>query len=504
MKGQTNTFFSSKVKASTTWALLIWLLLLTIQTDASVLNSKSRATDLVTNDTTLSVMLRKTLAGNTLRQVFHYPKSVERFYSQSQFQPRWISPEKDIRKTWEALLLLDCVLQFGLNHVDYHPNELLYSTMHDIMDTPLTVSPSQKVWFDLLLTDAMITFINHLHFGKLNPVYTSNMIDKGEISGFCADDILRDAIQQNDFMSAVLNVQPKVKEYVLMQDYMRLLKGQYVGDCYEASEPIVRKLAINMERLRWAAINEDSFILINIPSYTLKLRIPDTTYSFKVVVGKPANPTPVLQSSITHFSTAPDWKVPRNIFIKEMLPKALKNTNYLENNHFAIYNRNGTYVPAVKDSLMMVKRNPERYFMRQSAGCDNALGLVVFRFQNAFDIYLHDTPDQQFFDLNERALSHGCIRVQHAEELASLLLDLDGQKQSNKLLHQAIIDYQPRDFKLRKVIPLKITYLTCEIGDIGVVEYEDIYKQDTALEFAFYGKDSSLPGKRLEIKSTNR
>jgi murein L,D-transpeptidase YcbB/YkuD len=499
MKFLTSISFITKMKVRIAFAFFLTLHFM-VQSDAMALipEAKSVSMDSNINDTSVNAVIRDVIIANAGKKMFYYPKSLERFYSNSQFQPKWIKPDNDNKKSWAALLMLDCVLQFGLNHTDYHPKELLFTTMHDILEKPLTLSASQKAWFDMLLSDALITFMNHLHFGKLNPIYTHDIVDKGETAGFCAEEILMEAMKQNDFMSAVLIVQPKIKEYVLMQDYMRLLKGQYIGDCYEAPEGIVRKLAINMERLRWAAINEDAFIHINIPSYVLKLHVPDTTYRFKVVVGKPVNPTSVLRSSITYFSTAPDWKVPKNIFVKEMLPKALKNPLFMENNHLAIYDDKGKFVVAVKDNLMMVKKNPERYFMRQSAGCDNALGLIVFRFQNPFDIYLHDTPEQQFFEREIRALSHGCIRVQFAEKLASILLNQDGQEQKIKVMHQAMANYLPKNFTLKKPIPLIITYLTCEVNEDGIVEYDDIYKQDKALELAFYGVISSSLVKELK------
>jgi len=441
MEPLTNSCLTTKRQGCIALVLLVSLLFLTLPADASVLNSL-KSISRPGNDTSVKAAIKKVLTTKAEVRTFHYPESVGRFYSRSEYQPVWITAENDVRKTWEALLMLDCVLQFGLNHAHYHPKELLYSTMHDILDSTSKVDPIQKAWFDMLLSDALITFINHLHFGKLNPIYTNVIVDR-----------------------------------------------QYLDDCYETQEGVARKLAINMERLRWATINEDMYIQINIPSYTLKLHVRDTTYLFKVVVGKPVSPTPVLQSSITYFATAPDWKVPKSIFIKEILPKAIKNPAYIENNHFAIYDSKGNYVAAVKDSLIMVKRNPERYFLRQSAGCDNALGLVVFRFQNTFNIYLHDTPQQQFFDLKDRALSHGCIRIQHAEKFADLLLTLDGQQSKNKELHQAMAKYKPKNFNLRKPVPLIITYLTCEMSDEGIVEYDDIYLQDKALELAFYGAE---------------
>ena len=189
------------------------------------------------------------------------------------------------------------------------------------------------------------------------------------------------------------------------------------------------------------------------------------------------------------------------------IPKVLENEIYeiadINKHDIVIYDLKGKYVSPIEDSLMVIKKAPDRYYMRQSAGCDNALGRVVFRFQNAFDIYLHDTPEQQFFDRDVRALSHGCIRIQQAEQFAAILLNLDGQKKNNKILHQAMSSYQVRVFNLIKPIPLKITYLTCEIGENGIVEYPDIYKQDAALEQAFYGIEKAQRVKQVILKNSN-
>ncbi|WGQ09841.1 hypothetical protein QG516_25340 [Pedobacter gandavensis] len=419
-----NTCFAIKIKL---YFLLVFLLPLCTRTAASVVNSAPAFKSQLSQDKAVASVIRKVLQSGLETKKFHFPKSVLRLYSRSEFQPIWITPEKDILKTWEALLILDCVLQFGLNHADYHPNDLLYSTMHDILEKPSKVNAGQKAWFDMLLSDALITIMNHLHFGKLNPVFTPAKLDQGEVQGFCAEDILLDALRQPDFMAAVLNVQPKLREYVLMQDYMKLIKCQYADDCYETPEGLVRKLAINMERLRWEAIQEATFIQVNIPSYTLKLQLPDTSYLFKVVLGRPSSPTPVLHRSVSRFSTV-------------VRPVA-----------------------------------------------DQVYGGVFFKFQNTFGIYINDALEQQLFEPEMRALSPGYIQVQQGEKLAKILLNVDGQMQKYDLLHQAIVDAQQKTFNLKRPIPLKITYLTCAIDENGIVEYDDIYKMDKALELAFYG-----------------
>lgn len=434
-------------------------------------------------DSALSAEIQRQLLSNELN--LYYPNSVKRFYQKSNFTSPWLKPQSGTGATWQAMLMIDCVLQFGLSHDDYHPHELIYSELHNIFEKPGTVSIQKQARFDIMLTDAIINFINNLHFGKLNPDFPPAIVDNAS-TGFSAVDVLTIALGQNDFMAAIGNAQPKSKEYADMQDHMRQWTGQYTGDCYEVPESSIRKLAINMERLRWANVDSGAYIQINIPSYTLNLYEADSTYSFKVVVGKPENPSPTLQSQISYFTTAPEWKVPNKIFRKELLPKALANPSYVENNHYALYDNKGGYIEPTADNLLQIKQHPRQYHITQSSGCDNALGLVVFRFPNIYDVYLHDTPEQQLFKKDARDFSHGCIRVENAENLAALLLKYDNAANKIPALHKAIAKYQTLNFNLTKPVPIKITYLTCIVREGEVIDYKDIYDLDNRLEMIFY------------------
>ncbi len=466
-----------------TFVLMLYLF---ICSPSAVSESSNRPSFVTARDSAISAEIQTYLNYRKDKSPIYYPLSVKKFYSKNHFQPVWIKSEKEIKKTWEAMLILDCVLQYGLSHDDYHPKELIYDKLHRIIDQPVKISNNQKAVFDVLLTDAMITLLNHLHYGKLNAAYPASVIDEGSAMTFRAEDVLKNALENNDFMSFITSVQPTTKQYSELQSYMRLLKGQYLDDCYEVPEADVRKIAINMERLRWTNINGDNYIQVNIPSYTLTYQHQDSVYQFKVVVGKSMSPTPVLQSVVTYFKTAPDWNVPAKIFIKGILPKALKDPNYLENNHYAIYDLKGNYIQADAAHLIAVKKNPENYFLRQSAGCDNSLGLIAFRFPNNYDVYLHDTPEKQLFSRSNRALSHGCIRIEDAEKLASLLLKYDQAEDKLQALHSAIINYKPQQFYLKNPVLLNITYLTCEMKNGMLVKYQDIYNRDQELEAALY------------------
>lgn len=422
----------------------------------------------------------------------YYPASVKRFYQQSGFQPVWIKPQPEMGSTWQAMLMLDCVLQFGLAYADYHPYELSYDSLHIMLEKPYGLTNDEKARFDIVLTDAMITFMNHLYYGKFNPEYLAGRLDEGKNIPFLAEKKLREALLQKDLMASVGDVQPKNIQYQELQQFMRQAKGQYAGDCYDIPEADIRLAAINMERLRWANFPDGPYIHVNIPSYALTLAEPDSVYIFKAIVGKPENPTPAIRSAIGYFTTAPDWKVPQKIFIKELLPKALADTRYFEAHQYAIYDKSGVQLNISSPLLKEISKRSSGYSLRQSSGCDNALGAVVFRFPNTFDIYLHDSPDQKLFDRKIRSLSHGCIRVQKAADLAALLLKYDGAADQIPLLRQNTKNYLRRDFILKKPVPIRVTYLTCGIKDGLLERYKDIYRLDPLLEAKLYNIQQQL------------
>ena len=52
------------------------------------------------------------------------------------------------------------------------------------------------------------------------------------------------------------------------------------------------------------------------------------------------------------------------------------------------------------------------YQIVKDPGPKNALGTVKFMFNNPFSIYLHDTPNKRAFKRTQRAVSHGCVRLE--------------------------------------------------------------------------------------------
>ena len=119
--------------------------------------------------------------------------------------------------------------------------------------------------------------------------------------------------------------------------------------------------------------------------------------------------------------------------------------------------------------------------IRQKPGIRNSLGLVKFIFPNSNNIYLHDTPSKSLFNEDERAFSHGCVRVAKPRDLAIRLLRQDStwtEKKIDAAMNAGVEKFVP----LKKRIPVYIGYFTAFMDKDGNVNFrDDIYKRDDAL-----------------------
>jgi murein L,D-transpeptidase YcbB/YkuD len=102
-------------------------------------------------------------------------------------------------------------------------------------------------------------------------------------------------------------------------------------------------------------------------------------------------------------------------------------------------------------------------------------------FPNPFNVYLHDTPGRSLFNRQQRALSHGCIRVEKPLELAVFVLE--GTPGWDLAAVRAAVD----DGARQTVRPVKdcmvhLLYWTAWVDADGTVNFrEDIYERDEVL-----------------------
>ncbi|MGE5153505.1 MAG: L,D-transpeptidase family protein [Bdellovibrio bacteriovorus] len=132
-----------------------------------------------------------------------------------------------------------------------------------------------------------------------------------------------------------------------------------------------------------------------------------------------------------------------------------------------------------------------RYRIVQEAGPSNALGRVKFMFPNGHAIYLHDTPSKGLFSHGTRAYSHGCVRVQHPLKLAEVVLNESSWDQA--AINRVLSTNKTRYVHLDDHLPVILYYLTAKADAEGQLSLRpDLYGRDSALERAFRGPPSPV------------
>lgn len=197
--------------------------------------------------------------------------------------------------------------------------------------------------------------------------------------------------------------------------------------CNALNVPAERHIATiraNMERMRWLpdTLLAD-FILVNIPDFRLFLfRNGKPVWETPVTVGTRVNQTPVFQTYISHLELNPVWNVPQSIITKEIALEAARKSNYIAKNNFKIIDKNGNQVDPAAVNWANVRNRKTVYHIYQPPGPGNQLGRIKFYCVNPHAIYLHDTPNLNKFRFQERAFSHGCVRVWNPFALAGRLM----------------------------------------------------------------------------------
>ncbi len=247
---------------------------------------------------------------------------------------------------------------------------------------------------------------------------------------------------------------------------------------------IMKKIAANMERIRWMQQEfGDLYLVVDVPLMELFLRRNGSNLMhMRVVVGKPERQTPSLYASMANIVINPQWGVPPTILKKDVLPGLQKGgKSYLAKKGLKAYNKDGQVITNVSE---INARNYKQYTYRQAPGDDNALGYVKFNLPNPWDIYLHDTPHREDFVKRNRALSSGCVRVQQPQELALFILsEFEKKNYTQGKLDTMISTHKTKWEVLRNKIPVHITYLTAFEDTTGMhLQFtRDIYQRDEKL-----------------------
>jgi murein L,D-transpeptidase YcbB/YkuD len=195
--------------------------------------------------------------------------------------------------------------------------------------------------------------------------------------------------------------------------------------------------------------------------------------SMKVIVGKPADQTPMLAGFISFAEINPYWNVPPDLVRERYAARVISGgKNYLDTRGFEVlesWEDDARVLSFAEVDWKAVQAGRQSVWMRQKPGAGNGMGRVKFMFPNRYGVYLHDTPSKNLFDKAERLESAGCVRVERPWDLARWLYgrDLDWRGRPNA---QRVDVPNP--------VPVYLTYFTAVPNGEGFEFRTDVYGKD--------------------------
>jgi murein L,D-transpeptidase YcbB/YkuD len=248
----------------------------------------------------------------------------------------------------------------------------------------------------------------------------------------------------------------------------------------------IRAAAIAQSLCRYpelVAKQSGTSIIVNVPGAELRFfRDGELIFSGRVIVGRADWPTPLISDAISAIELNPYWNIPPRIARQEVIPRIIRDPEYLRSRGIRVLSL-GEAAPRELDPAQIdwtsVGGGALPFRLRQDPGPRNAMGLVKFRLNNPYHVFLHDTPARQLFDNAKRNLSHGCVRVQGALDLAKLILEARSDLPPNGL-EQALEGNAPVVVRLRAPIPVHLVVISAWVDEDGTVNFRNDPTRDTA------------------------
>lgn len=270
----------------------------------------------------------------------------------------------------------------------------------------------------------------------------------------------------------------------------------------------IEQILANMERWRWLPQDLGSqYLLVNTAGYLLTLVNDGEPIQHKrIISGRRERQTPSFSSNITHLVVNPEWTVPRIIAVEDLLPKQQRDPTFLDQRRIQVFRLDaGEWVQFDAGSIDWTQYDEDHFpfMLRQLSGAKNSLGRIKFHMSNPYAIFLHDTPAIGLFEQPIRAFSSGCVRVQEADQLARLLLDIGGQS-VDTLLDQPLQAGDTQIASLSRSMPVYLTYFTSWVDEDGSVQFRpDIYQRNTNLLLAVHEKRQALGANPRQTSSAS-
>jgi len=372
---------------------------------------------------------------------------LQRFYARHGFQPVWTT------RPAQANSLVDAVLRAGDQGLD---PDLFHATL---LRRTSTLPPLDR---DLVLSDAFLSYADALARGAVPPerrqddqVLTPEPIDVAAV--------LDEAAASANPGAVIEALAPRTPTYRALRQALQEYRSVVPAGGKAATDHL-RTIVVNLERQRWLprSLPADR-AWVNAAAEELVLyRADKPIFSTRVVVGQDdeRNQTPEFRATLDASFFNPPWVIPADIAAAEILPKLGHDADYLTRNR------------------MVLLAGGE---VEQLPGPDAGLGLIMFDMPNRFDVFLHDTPDRDIFDRDNRRISHGCIRVQNPLQFAALLMRQPIDTINQGIARGLVTGNTTRN-NLPAPVPVFVVYQTAVADTDGTLQfYPDFYNRDAEI-----------------------
>jgi murein L,D-transpeptidase YcbB/YkuD len=246
---------------------------------------------------------------------------------------------------------------------------------------------------------------------------------------------------------------------------------------------------LNIDRIKWLPRHTDKrYLIVNLPEFMLHyIEDKKIKKQLRVIIGDKKHPTPIFSEEISYVVLNPYWKIPEGIVRREVIPKMIKNRNYLRKQGIVAHRTWSEHSKVINVRNLYWEQYLWRgvkfpYRLMQPPGPKNALGKIKFKFPNQFAVYLHDTPTRHLFKKDIRAFSHGCVRLSKPE----LLLDIVASFNKNidlKKAEKTLKGKRKVQYNIKNKLPIYIIYLTAGLNEKDELEFRnDIYRYDSFMK----------------------
>lgn len=326
------------------------------------------------------------------------------------------------------------------------------------------------------------------YFEEWEMIPAGNMVKHGE-----KDDRIPEIRKRLDLLGYMENTDPENTENSEdLQEAIERFQGdnglQADGIIGDSTIKLLNKdynrryeqILVNLERWRWYPRDlGDHYIIVNIANFDLHVvKDNDTVHTHRTMVGTEARKTPVFSEEIKYLEFNPTWTIPPTIQNNDVIPGMMRNSNYLASKKINVYDRSGNAISP--SSINWSSDEAKAYTYRQNPGATNPLGQVKIMYPNQYFIYLHDTPSQALFERNSRDQSSGCVRVEHAVDLAKYLVS-DQPEYSSGEIDKIIASGKTKQVKLKQKVNVHHFYWTAWRENGKARFTADIYDYDSKI-----------------------